>query len=295
MGEAVIVERLGYRPPLAIAELFGFLGVRAVPGVESWDGHTYRRVLDLPGGPAIVGLSPRDGFVRCELDLDDPRDAETAIGRVRGLLDLDADADVIEKVLRGDPRLAPLIAARPGLRSPGHVDGAELAVRALLGQQITVAAARTLAGRLVVAAGRPLDHPRGDLTHCFPRPSEILTLGDRPIAGPAARSQALVTMCEALVDGRVVIDIDAALDGTVDRDDVRARLVALKGIGPWTAGYISMRALKDPDVFLPTDVAVRRGLELAGITAGIAADITARSEAWRPWRSYVIHHLWATL
>ena len=93
----------------------------------------------------------------------------------------------------------------------------------------------------------------------------------------------------------MVIDIDAALDGTVDRDDVRARLVALKGIGPWTAGYISMRALKDPDVFLPTDVAVRRGLELAGITAGIAADIAARSEAWRPWRSYVIHHLWATL
>ena len=103
MGEAVIVERLGYRPPLAIAELFGFLGVRAVPGVESWDGHTYRRVLDLPGGPAIVGLSPRDGFVRCELDLDDPRDAETAIGRVRGLLDLDADADVIEKAGRHRP------------------------------------------------------------------------------------------------------------------------------------------------------------------------------------------------
>ena len=287
----MIVECLVYRPPLATAELFGFLGVRAVPGVESWDGHTYRRVLDLPGGPAIVGLAPGDGFVRCELDLDDPGDAETAVRRVRGLLDLDADPDVIDAALRRDPNLAPLVAARPGLRSPGHVDGAELAVRALLGQQITVGAARTLAARLVAAAGRPLEQPRGELTHRFPRPIEILTLGDRPIAGPAARAQALVTMCEALVDGRVVIDVDAALGETVDRDDVRARLVALKGIGPWTAGYISMRALKDPDVFLPTDVAVRHGLERAGITGSV----TDRSQAWRPWRSYVIHHLWATL
>ncbi len=282
--------RLAYRAPFAAAEIFGFLGLRAVAGVETWDGATYQRVLDLPHGWGIVALTPgqagdHDGHVRCRLDVEDWRDVGVAVHRSRALLDLDCDPLAIDEMLAIDPALATLVAARPGLRSPGHVDGAELAVRALLGQQITVVAARTMAARLVEAAGRPLDEPRPGLTHRFPRPEEILALGDRPIAGPASRSNALITLCRALAGGDISIDIGG------DRDEVRARLMGLKGIGPWTAGYISMRALRDPDVFLPSDIGVRHGLQ----RAGILGDPSARSASWRPWRSYVVHHLWAGL
>ncbi len=282
---ATLDLRLAYRQPFAATEIFAFLGLRAVPGVETWDGLTYQRVLDLPHGWGIVALTPGDGYVRCQLDVEDWRDVGAGVYRSRELLDLDTDPAAIDDTLRHDPALAPLIARRPGLRSPGHVDGAELAIRALLGQQITVVAARTMAARLVAAVGRPLDHPRPGLTHRFPRPDDILQLGDRPISGPVARATTLVTLCRALAAG------DVAVDAGGDRDEVRAKLMALKGIGPWTAGYISMRALRDPDVFLPTDIGVKHGLSHAGITT----DLDARGTSWRPWRSYVVHHLWASL
>ncbi len=282
---ATLDLRLAYREPFAAAEIFAFLGLRAVPGVETWDGTTYQRVLDLTHGWGIVGLTPGDGHIRCQLDVEDWRDVGAAVCRSRALLDLDTDPAAIDDALRRDPALAPLIDRRPGLRSPGHVDGAELAVRAILGQQITVVAARTMAARLVEAVGRPLDQPRPGLTHRFPRPADILELGDRPIAGPAARATTLVTLCRALAVGDVTVDAGG------DRDEVRAKLMALKGIGPWTAGYISMRALRDPDVFLPTDIGVKHGLVNTGLTTGL----NPRSATWRPWRSYVVHHMWASL
>ncbi len=286
-GAAPLDLRLAYREPFAAAEVFAFLGLRAVPGVEAWDGETYRRVLDLPHGWGIVALGPGDGHVRCRLEVEDWRDVGAAIQRSRALLDLDADPVAIDDALRRDEALAPLAARRPGLRSPGHVDGPELAVRALLGQQITVTAARTMAARLVEAAGRPLDQPRPGLTHRFPRPDEIAALGDRPIAGPSSRAAALTGLCRALAEGTVAIDPGG------DREEVRARLLALSGIGPWTAGYIAIRALRDPDVFLPGDVGVRHGL--TGLGVALDAGLDRRSAGWRPWRSYVVHHLWASL
>jgi AraC family transcriptional regulator of adaptative response / DNA-3-methyladenine glycosylase II len=183
-------------------------------------------------------------------------------------------------VLGGDPWLGPLVAKRPGLRSPGHVDAHELAVRAVLGQQVTVAAARTLAGRLAARYGAPLPEPSGGLTRLFPSPASLAEADPADLAMPAARQRALRGLCAALADGSV------RLDPGVDRDEAGAALLALPGIGPWTVSYVRMRALADPDAYLPTDIGVRHGLRAAG-AAGEPG-----SETWRPWRSYAVHHLW---
>ncbi|HEX6453011.1 MAG TPA: AlkA N-terminal domain-containing protein [Trebonia sp.] len=288
----VIQLRLPFRPPLDAARLFGFLGGRAIPGVEEVAGGTYRRTILLPNGSGILSLRPVDrasaksrNFVECDLELDDLRDVGVAVQRCRRLLDLDADPVAISEFMAPDPVLGPLARACPGRRSPGHVDGDELAMRALLGQQISVAAARTLGARLVMAYGKPLAAPSGSLTHLFPDSSTIAAADPETFPMPRARARALTGLAAALASG------DISLHPGADRDREIARLLALPGIGPWTASYIRMRALSDPDVFLPTDVGVLRALRRLGAD-GDALD-TAR--AWQPWRSYAVHHLWATL
>ncbi|MFM2078227.1 MAG: hypothetical protein RJA49_2117, partial [Actinomycetota bacterium] len=219
---------------------------------------------------------------------DDVADVQAAVQRTRRLLDLDADPSQIDELLGADPLLAPLVAKRPGLRAPAHPDGTELLVRAVLGQQVSVAGARTLASRLVAAHGEPLANPVGAVTHAFPSAATIAGLRPEDFAMPRARGAALIEACAHVADGRILLDAGS------DREATAASLQALRGIGPWTAGYVAMRALGDPDVFLPTDIGVRNALIALG-EDGSPRSAAALAERWRPWRSYALHHLWATL
>ncbi|MPZ63809.1 MAG: helix-turn-helix domain-containing protein [Propionibacteriales bacterium] len=277
--------RLALRTPFDGQALLDFLGPRAVPGVEDVIDGAYQRTLRLPHGPGVVTLEPRDDRVDATLSVEDLRDVPAVVERCRRLCDLDADPAAVMEVLGSDPLMRPLLRHRPGLRVPGHADGTELAVRAILGQQITVAAARTLAGRLVLQHGKPLDKPVGKLTHVFPDASTLAALDPGTLAMPRTRARALVALCESIADGRV------ALDRSADRREVEAMLLEVPGIGPWTAGYIAMRALGDPDVFLPTDIGVRDTLRARHIDPARAGELAS---AWRPWRSYALMHLWAT-
>ena len=287
-GPGVVTVQLARREPYNAPAIFQFLGVRAVPGVEAWDGTTYSRVLTLPHGHGTVALTPLADAIRCELRLDDWRDLQAAVQRCRRLLDLDADPVAIDQLLSSDDVLAPLVAARPGLRSPAHVDGNELAVRAILGQQVSVAGARTHAARLARALGVPVRSPVGELTHAFPTAEAIATIDPESLAMPMARRSALIGLCASLASGRIVIDAG------VDRAELSEQLLGLRGIGPWTVSYIAMRALGDPDVFMPTDLGVRHGLERLGLDGSPNCAALA-AEPWRPWRSYALHHLWAQL
>src|SRR5919202_2574011 len=226
--------RLTAVPPFDGGGVLRWLGARLVPGVEELSGGVYRRTLRLPGGPGIVGLSVDGDGVRARLTLADPADEAAAVAACRALLDLDADPPTHNAVLAGDPTLAPLIAARPGLRAPGTVDPAETAVRAVLGQQVSLAAARTLAGRLVALCGEPLAVADGALTHAFPAPAAIAAAPLERIGMPEARRRTLRALCGALAGDQ----LDLAR-----RED----LLALAGIGPWTADYIALRAGRDPD------------------------------------------------
>jgi AraC family transcriptional regulator of adaptative response / DNA-3-methyladenine glycosylase II len=287
--------RLPARAPFAGGELLGFLGARAVPGVESWDGTTYARTLELPHGHGAVVLrpSPDAAAVDARLAVADWRDVGPAVERCRRLLDLDADPAAVDAVLGADPLLAPGVVAVPGRRSPGSVDGAELAVRAVVGQQVSVAGARTITGRLVALAGTDLDERLAGwghevrLTHVFPSPARLAALDPAVLPLPRARAATLHRLAAALATGDVTVDVGA------DRHDLVERLVAIRGIGPWTASYVLMRGLGDPDVFLPTDLGVRRALERLG-EDGSPRSAAARAERWRPWRSYALHHVWAT-
>jgi AraC family transcriptional regulator of adaptative response / DNA-3-methyladenine glycosylase II len=280
--------RLAVRTPFAGRALLAFLATRAVPGVEVATDRTYARTLALPHGSGTVHLQLDDVLepgriaqVPATFRLDDLRDTAAAVERVRRLLDADCDPIAVSDAFGGDPVIGPLVRATPGLRVPGHVDGHEVAVRAVLGQQVSVSGARTIAGRLVAAYGRPRAQPEDGLTHLFPDAATLAGLDPEELPMPRARGRALTGLCAALADGSV------ALDRGPDRDDVRRRLLALPGIGPWTADYVALRALGHPDVFLPSDVGVRQALARAG------ADLA--DEAWRPWRSYALVHLWHTL
>ncbi len=283
-----ITIRLAARSPHDAASTLRFLSDRAVPGIEEVTGEGYRRVLDLPHGPGTVCLADGGGHISCTLRLGDVADLGVAVQRCRRLLDLDADPVAVDAQLGADPVLSPLIRRSPGPRVPGHVDGAELAVRAVLGQQVSVAGARTLAGRLVASHGDPLPEPDGGLTHRFPSPAAIASMDPGDLAMPRTRGAALIGLARALADGDVV------LDPGVDRREAAATLVALPGIGPWTASYIAMRGLGDPDAFIPSDLGVRHALERLG-QAGDPRAVAALGEAWRPWRSYAVMHLWRSL
>ncbi|MGH9115449.1 MAG: DNA-3-methyladenine glycosylase 2, partial [Acidimicrobiales bacterium] len=289
-----LTVRLGYRPPLDLAGLLGFLGERAVAGVEHFDGVAYSRVLRLPHGLGTIRVAAPAGpeqsatrrrpstprHVECELHLEDARDFITAVSRVRRLLDLDADPVAVGSALGEDRLLAPAVRSCPGRRVVGSVDGAETAVRAVLGQQVSVAGARKLAARLAEQYGEPLATPVGSLTRAFPTAEALAKADPGRLPLPAARRRALLALAGSVADGWLCLDPGG------DRDDAEARLLELPGIGPWTASCVRMRALGDPDVFLPTDLGVKRAL-----VGRRAPD----PDSWRPWRSYAVAHLWASL
>jgi AraC family transcriptional regulator, regulatory protein of adaptative response / DNA-3-methyladenine glycosylase II len=285
--------RLPYRAPFHAESIFAFLGDRAVPGVESWDGTTYRRSLRLNHGNAVIGVSPGPSSpgpnaVMCTLYLDNVADAQAAVQRCRRMLDLDADPDTVEAHFAEDQILGPLVRKRPGLRSPGHPDGVELLARAVLGQQVSVKGARTLAARLVGATGELLAAPVDGVTHAFPSADAIAGCVPSDFAMPAARGRALIHACEQMAAGHIVIDAGS------DRVELSRQLESLPGIGTWTASYVALRALGDPDVFLPTDIGVRNALRAIGVESTPKA-AALLAESWRPWRSYALHHLWSSL
>jgi AraC family transcriptional regulator, regulatory protein of adaptative response / DNA-3-methyladenine glycosylase II len=279
---------LEHRPPCDAAGALAFLGARAVPGVEQLDRGVYRRSLRLRGGPGVIELRAGVDRITARVTLAVSDDRAAALAAARALLDLDADPQAIDGVLAGDPLLAPLVRTHPGRRVAGHPDPAELAIRAVIGQQVSLAAARTVAARLVVAHGEPLPRRAGAVTHLFPAPRVLAGLRPEELPMPRSRARALIGLARALSDG------DLVLDPAGDRAETRRRLLALPGIGPWTADYIEMRALRDRDAFPATDLGLRRALERLGESARPAA-IAARAERWRPYRAYALQHLWTTL
>jgi AraC family transcriptional regulator of adaptative response / DNA-3-methyladenine glycosylase II len=222
--------------------------------------------------------------VSCTLALCDLRDLTAAVARVRRLLDLDADPVAVGDVLTADRALRAAVRRRPGRRVPGAVDGGELAVRTVLGQQVSVAAARRLAARLAESFGKPLAAPVGDLTHCFPAADALAAADPAELPMPRTRARALVALAGALASGALTLDPGA------DRDAAAAALGQVDGIGPWTVSYVAMRALGDPDAFLPGDRGVQRGAATLGISA---RELAAHAARWRPWRAYAVQYLWA--
>jgi AraC family transcriptional regulator of adaptative response / DNA-3-methyladenine glycosylase II len=282
-ARGMVTVRLPFRAPLWPDNLFGHLVATAVPGVEEWRNGAYRRTLRLPHGSGVVALTPTPEHVRCTLALQDMRDLSVAIARCRRLLDLDADPVAVDALLSEDPMLAPLVAKAPGRRVPRTVDEQELALRMVLGQQVSTAAARTHAGRLVAVLGDPVADD--SLTHLFPTAEQLAEVDPATLAMPQARKNTLVGLARALADGRVDLDPGA------DRAEARTQLEALPGIGPWTVESIAMRALGDPDAFLATDLGVVTLARAAGLPTG--KGLLAHAEQWRPWRAYAVQHLWA--
>jgi AraC family transcriptional regulator, regulatory protein of adaptative response / DNA-3-methyladenine glycosylase II len=276
-----ITLRLAFRAPMDLGATLEFIGARAIPGVESFVDGVYTRVVRAPGGPALVSCSAGSDAVHCRVRLTDQRDLVAVVARMRRLLDLDADPTAVDDMLSGDPALAPLVRKRRGLRSPGAVDGFEMAVRAIVGQQVSVAGARTLLGRIAAEHGAVAFD--GEPWLLFPAADAFASTDPATLPMPRARAATLHAVARALDDG------DLTLDPGADRTHERAALLELPGIGPWTADYLAMRALADPDVLLATDLGVRK--------SAAALDITLDDghPTWAPWRSYATHQLWAAL
>lgn len=290
--DGVVMVDLAVREPFDLSSVMAFLASRTIPGVEHVDGRGYKRSLELPHGHGVTVVLPdrvvKSGrrHVRVELRLQDWRDLAPAVTRMRRLLDLDADPMAIDIALSADYVMATLVAAHPGRRVPGSVDPFETAVRAIVGQQVSVVGARTVAGRIVAAIGAPLAIDDDDLTHVFPSPDAMAAIDPALLPMPTRRRQTLIELGGRVALGKIPLDVGA------DRDELRGALLDVPGIGPWTADYVLMRGFGDPDVFLPTDLGVRQAIERLGIAANVAGDV---ADAWRPWRSYALHHLWAAL
>ncbi len=287
-GGGELSLRLPYRAPFDADGLLAFLALRAVPGLEEVRAGAYRRSLRLPHGGGTVELRPVDGHVSARYRLDDLRDLAAAMQRSRALLDLDSDPHSVVEVLGQDPRLGALVRETPGRRVAGHVDPHELAIRAVLGQQVSLRGARTLAARLLGSCGEPLRRPLGTVTHSFPTAQALAHTDPDRLAMPRARRRGLLSLAAALARGEL------ALDAGADRAQARRRLLALPGIGPWTSEYIAMRALRDPDAFPASDLGVRHALQRLGHD-GRPAAAAKLAESWRPYRSYAVAHLWASL
>jgi AraC family transcriptional regulator of adaptative response / DNA-3-methyladenine glycosylase II len=280
--------RLPYRSPFDGDGLIAFLAARVTPGMEQVLDGAFRRSLRLPRGTGAVELRPADGHIHARFWLSDLRDLGAAMRRCRVLLDLDSDPHAVADALGGDSLLGALVRKTPGRRVPGHVDAHELAVRAVLGQQVSLPGASTLAGRLVSLCGEELERPVGAVTHLFPSVEKLAEVDLAHLGMPSARAAGLRGLVTALARGEIVLDAGA------ERADARRKLLALPGIGPWTAEYVAMRALRDPDAFLPGDLGVRHALEQLGHD-GSAAAAERLSQQWRPYRAYAVAHLWASL
>ncbi len=284
---AALSLRLPFRVPMWPDNLFGHLVATSIPGVEEWRDGAYRRTLRLPHGPGVVALRPGPEYIACQLALTDLRDLAMAISRCRRLLDLDADPVAVCDQLSEDAELAPLVAKAPGRRVPRAVDAAELAVRAVLGQQVSTAAARTHGARLAQRYGEPVEDPAGGLTRLFPEMAGLAAADPATLAMPATRKRTVLALADALAGGQVDLEPGA------DWDQARAGLAAVPGIGPWTVEIVAMRGLGDPDAFTPADLGVRQAAVALGLPGSPAA-LVRRAERWRPWRSYAVQYLWAT-
>jgi len=285
-----IAVKLGYRPPYDWEAILAFLGARAIPGIEAVSCDRYARTIAIGAarGVLVVERAARN-CLQATVRVPDLRTLPAVIARVRRVFDLAADPVAIGAHLRRDPLLAPLVAARPGLRVPGAWDGFELAVRAILGQQITVSAATKLAGKLVSRFGERLVDPAAHdlgLTHVFPTPHQLAAADLGAIGMPTARRTALSALAAAVVGDPQLFGPQRSLEAAVDR------LRAIAGIGEWTAQYIAMRELREPDAFPAADVGLLRALGGDGARP-TAATLLARAERWRPWRAYAALHLWA--
>lgn len=292
-ADDVLTLRLAYRPPHDFAGMLTFLRDRSLPGVEVVGETSYQRViapLDGTSAPGWLRVSAWPGdepALKLELHNAPPSRLLEIVNRLRRMFDLDADPIAIATALSASERMRPLLEANPGVRLPSGWDGFEIAVRAILGQQISVAAARTLAARIGARFGRalPADFGAPGLTHLFPTPEALADADLGEIGLPRARADAVRTVARALLDGRVDFRPERTLE------DFAARWVALPGIGPWTAQYIAMRALGHPDAFPAEDLALQRVASLDGSTL-TTKQLRAVAEAWRPWRAYTVIHLW---
>ena len=285
--EPELVLRLAYRPPLAFDALLGFLAARAIPGVEEVRGSAYRRSVVWNGEAGVVaverGRDERHLLLRAPAAL--ARGLAFLAARARRLFDLDADPAAIASHLARDPALARRLRRLPGLRVPGAWDGFELAVRAILGQQITVAGATALAGRLVERWGRPLARGDGSLGALFPAAADLAAADLEGVGLPGARARAIRALAAAVRDGEL------ELDAPGDPARAATRLEALPGVGPWTVGYVALRALGEPDAFPHGDLGLRRSLAGSGDPLS-PRELEARAEPWRPWRGYAAMALW---
>ena len=285
---SLVTLKLGYRPPYDWDSIISFFAARAIPGVECVERNRYHRTIAMDGAIGSIEIAPGENCLIARIRLPRLRTLLSVVGRLRRMFDLDADVEAIGAHLAKDAGLAPLIARRPGLRTPGAWDPFEHAVRAIFGQQITVSGARTLAGRLVRLAGSPVSTESSGhaaLTHVFPTPEEIVAANFSNFGMPQARVNALLSLARAAIDDPKLLDTSCA--------DVTARLLALPGFGDWTVQYWSLRALRDSDAFPAADVGLLRAMTTNGKRISASA-LEARAEAWRPWRAYAAQHLWTS-
>lgn len=284
----VLSLRLPFRSPMCPDNLFGHLAATAVPGVEEWRDGSYRRTLRLPHGPGVVSLRPAPDYIACQLALTNLRDLAMAISRCRRLLDLDADPVAVCDQLRADAVLAPLVDKAPGRRIPRTVDAAEFAIRAVIGQQVSTAAARTHTARLAARLGEPVQDPGGGLSRLFPAMAALAAADPETVlAVPRSRRQTVVALAAAIAGGEV--DLAAGADWEL----ARSQLDAVPGLGPWTIETIAMRGLGDPDAFPATDLGVRHAAKALELPHAPGA-LIKRAEPWQPWRGYAVQYLWAT-
>ncbi|WP_092379231.1 DNA-3-methyladenine glycosylase 2 family protein [Micromonospora phaseoli] len=306
-GAGTVTLRLAYRPPLHAAALLDFLARRTLPGVDEVRDGSYRRGLRLPHGTGEATLTPAAGHVAATLRLTDLRDLAPAVARCRRLFDLDADPVAVDQTLAADPALAPAVAAAPGVRVPRAVDGFEMAVRAIATQQVSLTSARTTLTHLLATVPTPSDVDQEDLVaesgsarrkpldqpgsagegalRGFVTAEELLGVADAGFRMPVGRRETIRAVARAVVDGRLDLEPGG------DRAETARQLTAIPGIGGWTAGYLAMRALGDPDVFLATDLAVRRGATALNLPDD-PKTLDAYATRWSPWRSYAVIHLW---
>ncbi len=274
---------LAYQPPYDWDAMIGFLAARAIPGVERVTYAIYRRTF--ASGTITVSHEPERRRLRVAARLDDVGVLPLILPRVRRVFDLDADPEAIAQCLSRDPLLAPLLAQRPGLRLPGAWDGFEMAVRAVIGQQITIAGARSLLGKLVARYGANVPGAGDGLAHVFPTPERLIGKDLAALGMPRARAVAIASLAQAALVDPALFERGASLEEAV------TKLCAVPGIGNWTAQYIAIRALREPDAFPASDIGLLRALAANGVRPRPQA-VTARAEAWRPWRAYAAQHLW---